>query len=316
MSTHRAPACGFRGFTLIEVLVTIFVILILIVILLPALQAVRAAARRTQCANNLRQLGLAIGSYTSAYGVMPIGHQGKGFSLHVQLLPYLEQIPLYNLINFQTHSALFENKTCASFQVATFLCPADVGDSGGTGVTNYAGNRGYGFDENGPFDNGGILFSRVPSWALSGASDGNSNTVAMSEWLVTRGAFNSRTLNRTVLITDQHISGPSAYGDFVADCNGMNLNTSRPSNSKGVLWMASMVGESLYTHDYGVNGRSCSNGGYVQQSAESAGSLHNGMAQALFLDGHVTPVRDSITLPVWRAIGTRAGGEVNTNIAE
>ncbi len=80
--------------------------------------------------------------------------------------------------------------------------------------------------------------------------------------------------------------------------------------------MTGIVGGSLYTHDYGVNGRSCSNGGYAQLSAESAGSLHNEMAQVLFLDGHVTPVRDSITLPVWRAIGTRAGGEVNTNIAE
>lgn len=308
---------GSQAFTLIEVLVTISVIGILVAILLPALQAIRAASRSTQCVNNLRQLGLAIGSYTAANGVMPAGHQGLGYSLHVQILPYIEQTPLYNAINFQVvsgHSPL--NDTCTSTNVATFLCPTDVGNYGGTGVTNYAGNRGYRFDERGPSDNGGVSVTSASAFPPDRISDGSSNTAAMSEWLITRGGFGLRDPVRSVFITSPHMAGPKVYDKFLAECGGLNLSSAPIGNAKGVRWMTGILGGSLYTHDYVINGRSCSNGGLVQISAYTAGSLHNRMAHVLFLDGHVTPVRDSITLSVWQAIGTRAGGEVITNIPE
>src|SRR5437868_1293601 len=108
-----------RGFTLIELLVVIAIIAILIALLLPAVQQAREAARRTQCKNHLKQLGLALHNYNDVYRVFPIGHQyrftgwswsgsgalptphgGKGWSLFAYLLPYMDQAPLYNQLNF------------------------------------------------------------------------------------------------------------------------------------------------------------------------------------------------------------------------
>lgn len=88
------------GFTLIELLVVIFIIGVLAALLMVAIQATREAARRTQCMNNLKQLGIALSSYASATGVFPHGGNGRGYSHHAMLLPYLDQMPLYNSINF------------------------------------------------------------------------------------------------------------------------------------------------------------------------------------------------------------------------
>src|SRR5881227_3535901 len=107
-----------RGFTLIELLVVIAIIAVLIALLLPAVQSAREAARRAQCTNNLKQIGLAMHNYHSAYGTFPMGvsaslntwnssHCGcsaqitwNGWSVHSMLLPYLEATPVYNAINF------------------------------------------------------------------------------------------------------------------------------------------------------------------------------------------------------------------------
>src|SRR5262245_60210859 len=101
-----------RGFTLIELLVVIAIIAVLIALLLPAVQAAREAARRSQCVNNLKQLGLALQTYESAHTKFPPGNvtatidvgmglsSWTGWSPHAMLLPYLEQTPLYNSANF------------------------------------------------------------------------------------------------------------------------------------------------------------------------------------------------------------------------
>jgi type II secretory pathway pseudopilin PulG len=85
---------------LIELLVTVSVIAILVAILLPAVQAAREAARRSQCANNLKQLGVALSTYESSSRIFPHGVNGGAFSAHAMLLPQLDQSPLYNSINF------------------------------------------------------------------------------------------------------------------------------------------------------------------------------------------------------------------------
>ena len=91
---------GMAGFTLIEVLVVIFVISLLAALLVPAVQYAREASRRLSCANNLKQLGLALSSYEAAYHVYPQGANGGAYSADIMILPFLEQAVLYHSINF------------------------------------------------------------------------------------------------------------------------------------------------------------------------------------------------------------------------
>lgn len=92
------------GLTLIEALVVLFIIGIACALLIPAVQAARETARRTQCSQNLRQLGLAINAYSVQYGLLPQGSDGHGYSLHAEILPFLEQLALHNSINFTVNA--------------------------------------------------------------------------------------------------------------------------------------------------------------------------------------------------------------------
>jgi len=143
----RSPV---RGFTLIELLVVIAIIAVLIALLLPAVQAAREAARRSQCVNNLKQLGLALHNYESAGGGFPPGivnsqsNVGEwatwtAWSPQAMLLPYMEQAPLYNAANFSFNCCQYgdqardTNVTVALTRVANFLCPSD-GPAGQTNI--------------------------------------------------------------------------------------------------------------------------------------------------------------------------------------
>jgi prepilin-type N-terminal cleavage/methylation domain-containing protein/prepilin-type processing-associated H-X9-DG protein len=145
-----------RAFTLIELLVVIAVIAVLIALLLPAVQSAREAARRLQCISNLKQFGLALANYESAYQSYPAGMgswQGYEYSAHLVLLPYLEQKPLFDSYNFQS---IFVNglvqgpiynlpaqTTAVNTTVAVFLCPSDVDRCTlPTGHNNYMGCTG------------------------------------------------------------------------------------------------------------------------------------------------------------------------------
>ena len=130
----RRPAR--RGFTLIELLVVIAIIGVLIALLLPAVQAAREAARRAQCTNNLKQMGLAAANYHDSNGCFPgASYSGQyynppnkypeNFSCFVRMLPYFEQSPMYNATNFNLTSSNVENLTIAGVQVASLLCPSD-----------------------------------------------------------------------------------------------------------------------------------------------------------------------------------------------
>ncbi len=156
------------GFTLIELLVVIAIIAVLIALLLPAVQAAREAARRAQCTNNLKQIGLALHNYQSSNGSFPMGNTKvligggyntwAGWSAHAQMLPFLEQTPLYNAINFNLTGFAFAvdapseyvNSTAAYAKINAFLCPSNPRSGGGKGVnslypvapTDYAGSYG------------------------------------------------------------------------------------------------------------------------------------------------------------------------------
>ncbi|MBX6313036.1 MAG: DUF1559 domain-containing protein [Isosphaeraceae bacterium] len=125
-----------RGFTLIELLVVIAIIGVLIALLLPAVQAAREAARRAQCVNNLKQLALAAQNYHDVNRCLPGGSNSRqfynppnkfpeNFSCFVRLLPFTEQAPMYNAVNFGLTSSNYENITIAGVRVSILICPSD-----------------------------------------------------------------------------------------------------------------------------------------------------------------------------------------------
>ncbi|WP_435009072.1 DUF1559 domain-containing protein [Tundrisphaera lichenicola] len=217
-----------KAFTLIELLVVIAIIAVLISLLLPAVQAAREAARRAQCTNNLKQIGLAMNNYMSANDVTPPlfvdpitngGVDQQNFSQHARLLPYMEQTPAYNAINFQVgarwgpgvsgddpaagglYGAI--NGTAICTQVSSFLCPSDnnpgraqnsqiiVGQVNRpyTATCNYPSNFGLNRAYNNWVPNGPSYVSSNWDDALkrttnySSFVDGTSNTVIFSEWV-------------------------------------------------------------------------------------------------------------------------------------
>ena len=220
-----------RGFTLIELLVVIAIIAVLIALLLPAVQSAREAARRAQCVNNLKQIGLALHNYHSAVGTFPPGHSAGSayasykayagwteWSAQALMLPYMEQAPLYNAINFNFCGgygvARYINATAFSAQINSYMCPSDtqVGKGqvpSGTGPPNTNSYRasvgttssswywvpgpGYASCQPDPFGFGAPpgcspmatgLFRYWLPYGISDVTDGTSNTVAYSESLV------------------------------------------------------------------------------------------------------------------------------------
>ena len=208
--TRRHP----RGFTLIELLVVIAIIAVLIALLLPAVQAAREAARRSQCTNNLKQIGLALHNYESTTQSFPLGgNNGPGgpttndnrywgaWSAHTMLLPYMEQGPIYSAINFNflgrsDGAGENANATAIMARLNTLLCPSSTPPpntwlSVGGRAQLFAGNNyfasagssimwiGWPNDKpNGMFANGGIPYG------IRDVRDGTSNTVAFGEFRV------------------------------------------------------------------------------------------------------------------------------------
>ena len=128
-----------RGFTLIELLVVIAIIAILIALLLPAVQQAREAARRSQCKNNLKQMGLALQNYHDTHRVFPISHgdTGNSFGWRASVLPNIDQAPLYNKINFSENIINTDNLEVARTPLPVYRCPSDPTDnqvSGGNQV--------------------------------------------------------------------------------------------------------------------------------------------------------------------------------------
>ncbi len=302
-----------RGMTLIETLVVVFIVAILIALIIPAVQMAREASRRTQCANNLRQIGLALNGYVSDFGVYPMAHNGKGYSPQVSLLPYLEFKNLYDALNMtipMIGAGSPEVATSWTIVVPTYVCPSDPVRPSQGGRANYAGNRGVGYDEMGYHKDNGLFNLPMTSDSIGPSSiqDGLSNTAAFSEWLIGPVDPQSAEVNRSIFRTRQYPK-PSDFSVFMAECNS---DRAEPVflTGKGIEWMHGDLRSSLYNHNNTPNMHSCSNDGLIQQSTWTVGSRHGNGVNLLMADGHVEYRKDTIAQEVWRGLGTRSGGEV------
>lgn len=191
------------GFTLIELLVVIAIIAILIALLVPAVQKVRAAAARTQCLNNLKQLGLALHGYMDANKSLPpngiYAYNGTAvtqvspWSALARILPYIEQESLYRNINFSISYSQVPNDAVASQRVTLFICPADPVDKG-TGTNATYGNATWTVNYGVNYGTWPVLTNKTttmqggngafaPDMGLKPVhfTDGMSNTLAMAE---------------------------------------------------------------------------------------------------------------------------------------
>jgi prepilin-type N-terminal cleavage/methylation domain-containing protein/prepilin-type processing-associated H-X9-DG protein len=302
------------AFTLVELLVVIAIIAILIGLLLPAVQKVREAAARMTCQNNLKQIGLGLHNYHSAYQKLPPGSNPMGFTAVTLLLPFMEQDNLYKTINFGLSPDDPGNAGPYNTPVKILICPSDITNTTALGLAgnNYFANYGTNiqFFGNSAVANG-VFALRDGGIPLLAVSDGTSNTAAFSE--LTKGDFNNALYSRSDWINVSAVGLPSSADQAYSICQSVDpTNLSYQCFSAGNEWLSDDSTGTAYTHVVPPNTTNCvwlANLTF----AVTASSYHTNGVNLLACDGSVRFVSNGISLATWRALGTRQGGEILGN---
>lgn len=328
-----------NGFTLIELLVVIAIIAILIALLLPAVQQAREAARRTRCKNNLKQIALAMHNYESSnnalppsMAIVPTITSNASWSIHGRLLPFMEQVNLYSQIDLSRAWGNFP--IISNFRVPGYVCPSDpksdrARDTGTNGIflmpTCYGFNFGTWLVYNPTTGQGGdgIAFpnSRI---RISSITDGTSNTLLASEvhaWTAytrnggppsttvpgnaaTVALYAASGLKDRILPATQDGTGHTEWANGHSHHSGFTTTLTPNSN---VIFVD--AGVTYRNTDY-ASRQEGSNTTSVSYSALNSRSYHTGIVQSALCDGSVRSFSSNIDLSIWRALGTRDGGEV------
>lgn len=331
-----------EGFTLIEVLVVIGIIGVVAGLALPAIQSAREAARRASCENNLKQIGIALHAYHDSNGTFPasytfrgdrpeLGHHGY-YSPHTRLLPYLENRALYDSINFETGTVPLDvpftsphafdlqlkintfNQTAISTKVSLFLCPSDSGIYSEAGVS-YRGNAGVGFSTSVGIthpDSGNGIFPEDSCISASWVTDGLSHTSAFSERLRGSGNASRPSPHRDSLALE---GVPFTADLLIKSCQvsatGPHRNIGFPYHGRWWFWAGRE--RTQYNHAQSPNGpvTDCLYGGAMTSSGmATARSFHSSGVNVLMGDGSVRFSGSETDVQIWRAIGSRNGGEI------
>ncbi len=343
---QRASATFRSAFTLIELLVVIAIIAILIALLVPAVQKVREAASRTQCLNNLKQLGLAMHGYMDANKALPANGiysfdgvsviQNSPWSALSRILPYLEQDNIYKTIDFSVKYSTQPSVT--SQRIPVFICPSDINDKG-SGTDPTYGNKNYALCYGANLGTWAVLtgkstgmkpgdgaFASNFGYRPAHFTDGMSNTLAISEVK----AYTLRTSGSNTSATYPALMPPpTSPAQLLAAApfglSGQSLAAFSSTKYTHAEWVDGKVHETGFTTAFGpntvvplVDGGVTYDVDFVSATETNLGdtyaavtsrSYHSGLVNSLIMDGSVRSISTSISLTTWRALGTRAGNE-------
>ncbi|MEZ6061137.1 MAG: DUF1559 domain-containing protein [Planctomycetaceae bacterium] len=335
VSIQRGKTGCRTGVTIVEVLIVVAIISILVAILLPAVQQSRATARKVQCADRLRQIGLAIHNFESTHHELP-----GGIKWRIQLLPYLDQQPLYDRLQGYFDRLPNQTPKLAAWRLTSgipaFICPADL--HADREIVSYYGNMGralekWGFDgvivpPLGPgFYYGAINVPHTQGAVrLADITDGLSNTVAVSEAISGQrpGPSSVRADNvsrlqflRTFWQTGPDLPTDASFEDRLQYCKTARERGAPSAGGErgwdawpivendGSISLGAIIHGWAYDHALVPNSPSC---GGSYWGFYSATSLHSGGVNALRCDGSAAAFSESVDLGVWRDLASRNRG--------